>query len=180
MLKDIFLKIKERLKVRKMSGVEYARYRGVKVGEDCRVYSRKLGSEPWLIKIGNKVTVAPEVQFITHDGSTWLFIDDRGRRQLFRRIDIADNIFIGMKSIILPGVKIEKDVVVAAGSVVTKSIPSGVIVGGNPAKIIGDFYAYEKKVLETYIANSEIDFSKDYKQRTIESLDPSFKEYLRK
>lgn len=170
----------EKMKTRKMSGVEYARYKGVKVGQNCRFYSRKLGSEPWLIEIGDKVTIAPEVQFITHDGSTWLFSDSKGRRQLFRRISIGDNVFVGMGCILMPGVKIENEVIVAAGSVVTKSIPKGAIVGGNPAKIIGDYDQLKENVLNNYISDSDIDFSKDYRTRTEESLDNTFKKFLGK
>ena len=50
---------------------------------------------------------------------------------------IGKNVWIGAQSFILSGVKIEEGAIVAAGSVVTKSIPSCAIVGGNPAKIIG-------------------------------------------
>jgi len=54
----------------------------------------------------------------------------------FSPIIIEDNVWIGAKSIILSGVVIEKGSIVAAGSVVTKSVPQNVIVGGNPAKVI--------------------------------------------
>jgi len=49
---------------------------------------------------------------------------------------IKDKTWIGMNSIILKGVTIEKGSVVAAGSVVTKDVPPDTLVGGNPAKII--------------------------------------------
>lgn len=176
-MKSIINSFREKLKTRKMSGVEYARYKGTSVGENCRILSRFLGSEPWLIKIGNKVTVAPKVQFITHDGSTWLFSDEKGRRQLFRRIIIGNNVFVGMGSTIMPGVKIEDEVIIAAGSVVVKSVPKGVIIGGNPAKIIGDYEKYKKNVLENYISNSEIDFEQKYRDMTLEAMDDSFKDY---
>ncbi|MDF0708335.1 acyltransferase [Flagellimonas okinawensis] len=161
------------------SNIEYARHLGVEIGENCRIYIRDFGSEPWLIKIGKKVTVTHGVRFINHDGSTWLISDEKGRRQLFRRIEIGNNVFIGMNSIILPGIHIGDNVIIAAGSVVTKSIPSGYIVGGNPAKIIMDFDSYEKKVLESYVSNQELDFSKDYKNRVLEIVDESFKADLK-
>ena len=161
-----------------MSGVQYAKYKGVEVGNDCRVYTRFFGSEPWLIKIGNKVTVSPKVQFITHDGSTWLFEDEKGRRQLYRRVEIGNEVFIGMDSIIMPGVRISSNVIVAAGSVVVKSVPSGTIVGGNPAKIIGDYYNYKERVLANYKSNSEIDFNEDYQTRTEKALDKTFKDLM--
>ena len=49
---------------------------------------------------------------------------------------IGNNSVIGVRSIILPGVKIGNNVIVGAGSVVTKDIPDNSIVAGNPAKII--------------------------------------------
>lgn len=51
-----------------------------------------------------------------------------------------DNCFIGSHSVILEGVRIGPKAIVAAGAVVTKDVPEGSIVGGNPAKVIGSFY----------------------------------------
>ena len=55
---------------------------------------------------------------------------------LLQSVEIGNNCWIGARSIICPGVKIEDGVVVAMGSVVTKSVPKGAIVGGNPARIL--------------------------------------------
>lgn len=66
----------------------------------------------------------------------------------FGKVVIGDYVCIGTNALILPGVTIGDHVLVAAGTVVTKSIPSGVVVAGNPAKIIctiDDFYARNKK-----------------------------------
>jgi acetyltransferase-like isoleucine patch superfamily enzyme len=62
------------------------------------------------------------------------------------KVYIGKNCWIGARSVICPGVKIEEGSIVAAGSVVTKSVPKCAIVGGNPAKIIGyrDKETYEK------------------------------------
>lgn len=51
-------------------------------------------------------------------------------------IFIEDDVFIGMQTLILKGVTIGKNSVIGAGSVVTKSIPAGVIAAGNPARVI--------------------------------------------
>ncbi|MEX3937108.1 DapH/DapD/GlmU-related protein [Paraburkholderia phymatum] len=53
-----------------------------------------------------------------------------------RRVTIASDVWIGANSIVLPGVRIGTGAVVAAGSVVTKDVPAGAIVGGNPARVI--------------------------------------------
>jgi acetyltransferase-like isoleucine patch superfamily enzyme len=49
---------------------------------------------------------------------------------------IGNNCFIGINSIIMPGVTIGNEVIIGAGSVVTKNIPDNCIAAGNPAKII--------------------------------------------
>lgn len=54
----------------------------------------------------------------------------------FGKVSIGNNCYIGAFSQIMPGVTIEDNVLVAAGSVVTKSVPKGYVVGGNPARII--------------------------------------------
>lgn len=63
-------------------------------------------------------------------------------------ITIEDNAVIGARSIILYNVTIGRNAVVAAGSVVTKNVPPYTIVGGNPAKVIGDTRELLKKRLE--------------------------------
>jgi acetyltransferase-like isoleucine patch superfamily enzyme len=170
--KELFIRLTK-------SGVKYARYKGVQVGDNCRVYTRNFGSEPWLISIGDKVTVTSGVVLLTHDGSTWLMNDEKGRRYLYRRIEIGNNVFIGVNSIVMPGVKIEDYVIIAAGSIVTKSVPSGVIIAGNPAKIIGNYEDYKKGVLNKYISDKDIDFNLDYQSRIEMVLDNSFKKYLK-
>src|SRR5690606_18074484 len=153
-------------------------YKGVKVGNDCRILTTSLGTEPWMISIGNKVTITSGVRLLTHDGASWLFNDEKGRRHLYRPVKIGNNVFIGSNAIIMPGVVIEDNVIVAAGSVVTKSIPSGFIAGGNPAKIIGKFDDYKKRVLEDYISDKDIDFSKDFRARIEEVIDEVNKPFM--
>lgn len=55
-------------------------------------------------------------------------------------VHIGNDVWIGGSSIILPGVTIGNNVIVAAGSIVTKDIPDNVIVAGNPAKIIKELH----------------------------------------
>ena len=79
----------------------------------------------------------------------------------------------------MPGVVIENNVVVAAGSVVTKSVPRGVVIGGNPARIIGSFDTYKKRVLENYITGDDINYELDYKERILKILDSKAKPFLK-
>lgn len=158
-----------------LGNIFYAKKMGVKIGSGCRLYVKKFGSEPFLIEIGNNVTITQDVKFITHDGSTWLIRDAKGRRYLFRRIIIRDNVFIGMNSIIMPGVSIGNNVIVAAGSVITKSVPSGVVIGGNPAKTIMMYEDYKQRVLDSYISDVDMDYSLSYQERILKILDKVMK-----
>lgn len=160
-------------------GVKYAREIGVGVGENCRIYTREFGTEPFLICIGNNVTVTSGVRFITHDGSGSLVIDEKGRRFYFAKIYVGNNVMIGVNSIILPGVKIDDNVIIAAGSVVTKSIPENSIVAGVPAKIIGSFNDFKEKALCDWVSPIELDSSKPYKERILEVVDIKFKPHLK-
>ncbi len=53
-----------------------------------------------------------------------------------KAVEIADDVWIGTRALILPGVSIGKGAIIAAGAVVTKDVPDYAIVGGNPAKVI--------------------------------------------
>ncbi len=87
--------------------------------------------------IGNDVLIGPGVQIITatHNFSKLdIPINKQGDSQY--KVNIGNDVWIGTNAIILPNVTIENHVIVAAGSVITKDVPTNAIVGGNPAKII--------------------------------------------
>jgi NDP-sugar pyrophosphorylase family protein len=127
-------------------GVPAARWMGVTVGAGCRVYSGDFSTEPWLVTIGDRVTVSVRVQFLPHDGVGWLFSDERGRRYRYGPIAVGDDVFIGAGAIIMPGVAIGNRCVVGAGSVVTKSVPEGSVVFGNPATVQRSYDDLERTV----------------------------------
>jgi acetyltransferase-like isoleucine patch superfamily enzyme len=122
-----------------------ARKAGAVIPDDCRFSGRaSFGSEPYLVAIGPNVDIANEVAFVTHDGGTHVF-DHLERYQKvikFGRINILENCVIGHRAILLPGVTIGPNSVVAAGSVVTRSVPPGVLVAGNPAKPVMTVHQY--------------------------------------
>lgn len=126
---------------------KYARYLGVKIGDDCDIQKVSFGSEPYLIEIGNDVQITDGTKIFNHGGARVLrkkYPD----MDFFGKVIIGNNVYIGNNSLILPGVVIGSNVLVAAGSVVTKSIPDNVVVGGNPAKILSTLENFELKVLE--------------------------------
>ena len=84
------------------------------------------------IHIGENTLVAGDVKILSHDHCKRV-----GNNQPFlTHTYIGKNCFIAVNAIILPGVKIGDEVIVGAGAVVTKDVPSKTVVAGNPAKII--------------------------------------------
>lgn len=151
-----------------LKGSTYAgRAQGVKIGEECRIYT-SFGNEPWLISIGDRVTVTSGVQFITHDGATWLLRDAKGRRYRYAPIEIGSDVFIGANSIILPGVRIGNRVIVAAGSVVSRSIPDNCVVAGVPARFVKTFDEYESRGLASF--RSDADYRGKTRRQQIDTI----------
>ncbi|WP_213422576.1 acyltransferase [Bhargavaea massiliensis] len=99
------------------------------------------------IKIGSNVVFGPEVFVWSadhhYDSDTYIPYDEKVIKKI---IEIEDNVWIGAHAKILPGIKIEEGAIVAMGSVITKNVPKGAIVGGNPARILKyrDLEKYER------------------------------------
>lgn len=126
-------------KWRNRLGIRRAVKNGLQIGGNVRVMSGcSFGSEPYLVKIGNNVTLSSGVAFITHDGGTWIFRDEAEYRGITRYgpIRIGDGCFIGARSIILPGVRIGERSLIGAGSVVVNDIPLDTVAAGVPARVL--------------------------------------------
>ncbi len=94
-------------------------------------------TDPAYMRIGNNCAIS-SCTLLGHDGVIRIINNKYGKRiDSVGKIDIRDNSFVGHGAIVMPGVTIGPDSIVAAGSVVTKDVPPGVVVGGVPAKIIG-------------------------------------------
>ena len=126
--------------------IKKLREEGITIGKGTCIFSNINSSEPYLIEIGDNCTISTEVSFITHDASVGVFAGKNIYSDICGRIKVGNNCFIGCKAIILYGVSIPDNTIVAAGSVVSKTITEpGCIVGGNPAKVIGRVEDYLKK-----------------------------------
>jgi maltose O-acetyltransferase len=88
------------------------------------------------VSIGAKTQIGPNVQIYTADHPR----DPASRSaglEFGRPVQIGGNVWIGGAAIILPGLSIGDNAIVGAGSVVTRNVPAGATVAGNPARIVG-------------------------------------------
>ena len=124
-----------------------ARHMGVTIGKNCLIDTRNWSSEPYLITIGNNVQVTRGVSIHTHGGGNAVR-EKHPDFDVFGKVVIEDWAYIGAHSQIMPGVTIGRGALVAAGSIVTKSVAPGTVVGGNPARYIctvKEYYERSKK-----------------------------------
>ena len=78
------------------------------------------------VHVGAQTYIAFEARILCHDRTRGLYVHTR----------IGRNCFVGGRSLILPGVEIGDNCVIGAGSVVTRSVPPGSLVAGNPARVL--------------------------------------------
>lgn len=131
---------------------KYARKIGVNILGRIRIYGKcSFSTEPWIITLGDNVHITDNVRFVTHDGGTLLFRDLEPSLEITKPIVVGDNVYIGVNSIILPGVTIGSNVIIGAGSVVSKDIPSNSLAVGVPARVIKTSDEYFEKLKKNSI-----------------------------
>lgn len=107
-----------------------------------------------MLELGNNVCVSTDVVFVTHDHSFYHVYPGHG--DLLGKIVIGDNCFIGENAVIMYGVTLSSNIIVAAGAVVTKSFSqANIIIGGNPAKIIGTWEDFLNKNINNWFKTKE-------------------------
>lgn len=117
-------------------------------GENCEIHpSVGIGSEPYLIKMGNMVKITDGVKFFNHDGGMYVIRNLGWNTDADKMgvIVIGDNVFIGQNAIIMPGVKIGSNVIIGAGSLVSKDVPDNSVAAGVPANVKGSIEEYYNK-----------------------------------
>jgi maltose O-acetyltransferase len=111
------------------------KFEDVRIGNNVQINER---SRLRNVEIGNDVMIAPDV-YVLHSGHCF---DTRERSMRFQAEKyfpptvIEDDVWLGARAIIMPGRRIGRGAIVAAGAVVVKDVPRYTIVGGNPAKEI--------------------------------------------
>ena len=135
--------------------ISYLKKCGVKIGDNFRIFNDVRTIEidltrPSLITIGKNVAINRNFSLLTHDFVSGVFLN------LYSdfvpssgAVVIGNNVHFGMNCTVLRGVTIGDNCFIAAGSVVTRDIPTGSIAGGVPAKVLcslDDYYAKRKSL----------------------------------
>ncbi|KAB0331703.1 MULTISPECIES: acyltransferase [Janthinobacterium] len=143
--------IKKMLAARRVRRFEQMlRGRGVALGENIRWGNLKTISidvtRPTLLEIGAGTTINSGTEILTHDFVTNLFLDLHGDFvNSSGKVVIGRNVYFARNCTVLKGVTIGDNCVIGYGAVVTRDVPSGAIVAGNPARIVGNVEQYYEK-----------------------------------
>lgn len=134
---------------------------GVTIGDDCEICTDVvLGSEPYLISLGDKVRITSGCKFITHDGGVWVLRNKYNKPDidLIRGIKIGNNVHVGINTIIMPGVTIGDNCIIGCCAVVTKDIPDNSVAAGVPARVIKTIDDYYNKHSKDFVLTKQMDF----------------------
>ena len=133
-LQQLYIKVLEKGSDRMR--IRYLRQQGMKIGMDCHINTMSFSTESYLIEIGDHVAIAANTDFITHDGAIWCFRDEWKNADIFGKIKIGNNVFIGNNCTILPNTVIGNNCIIGAGSIVRGQFPDNSVIIGNPAKVV--------------------------------------------
>ena len=144
----------------KIDPIKCSRYMGVTIGRNCRIYGNSpnmWGTEPFLITIGNNVFITDGCKFINHDGGTLILRKDTPDLELTAPITIGDDVYLGIESIVMPGVTIGSKVIAGARSIITKDVESNSVIVGAPAKRIKSVDQYHEEIKQRSLNIGHLD-----------------------
>jgi acetyltransferase-like isoleucine patch superfamily enzyme len=128
--------------------IRYLRKQGVRIGEGTIFFGRPFIdlTHPCLVEIGKNCVITHNVTLLTHGFDICVLREKYGESfESTAKVMLEDNVFVGLGSIILKGVRIGKNTIIGAGSVVTHDIPANSVAAGNPCKVIMSLDEYYKK-----------------------------------
>jgi serine acetyltransferase len=153
----------------KRDPIGYHRRQGVRIGARLDLiggHPKTFGSEPYLVTVGDDVTISSGVTFVTHDGGLRVIRGEHPNAFYYAPIVVGDRAFIGAGAWLLPGVRIGDRSVVGACAVVTRDVPPDTVVAGIPARPIKSVVDYVAAHVEDWIDTSGL--SPIEKRRTLE------------
>jgi acetyltransferase-like isoleucine patch superfamily enzyme len=128
----------------KKRGVKIKNYKTVYLAPNVLIDT----SFPEYVTIGDHAYITRGAKIIAHTAFTPLTQKIVGHEYILSRVVIEDGAYIGVNAVVLPSVRVGRCAIIGAGAVVTKDVPPYSIVGGIPAKIIGDISRLGKKLKE--------------------------------
>lgn len=152
--------------------VRYLRRQGMRIGPHAALLTRveNFGTEPWLVELGARVSVAAGAVFVTHDGASRVFREripgGSAYGNAFAPIRVGDDSMIGLYAILMPGVTVGPRSIVGAGSLVTRDVPPDTVVGGSPARVLCSVEQYERRYRERMIPGLSSDRAELRRQLT--------------
>lgn len=187
MIKNMIKKIIWGYKASSEEYIQHLRSVGFSIGDDVTIYAptKTFIDEqyPWMVSIGSHVRITEGVKILTHDYS-WSVLkaadnDDKGIiLGASGEVNIGNNVFIGMNSIITRNVRIEDNVIIGAGSIVTKDCQKNSIYAGNPAKYIMSLEDFERKRKELQFFEAKKLVKNYYKRYGFYPEEDIFDEYF--
>jgi len=139
--------------------IDFLRKKGATVGEGTMFFgSVEIDmTRPCLIEIGKNCVLTDGVRVLTH-GFDWVVLKNKYHEVLGSsgKVVIEDNVFIGNDSIVLKGVRIGKNTIIGAGSLVTHNIPSNSVAMGHPCKVKMSISEYYEKRKREYIEEAKL------------------------
>jgi acetyltransferase-like isoleucine patch superfamily enzyme len=132
--------------------------KGVAIGKGTQFFGKPLIdlTRPYLVEIGRNCVFTENVKLLTH-GFDWSVLREKFGEVIASsaKVVIEDNVFIGMSTIILKGVRIGENTIIGAGSVVTHDIPANSVAAGNPCRVIMTIEDYFRKRKEEYVEEAK-------------------------
>lgn len=149
-IKKIYRKIIYKEKSDSESYIKFLKNKGITIGKNCRFFDSTSNiidtQNPYMITIGDNVKITSNVIILTHDYSWSVLAYIKGEMLGgIGKVDIGNNVFIGMGTIILKNTEIGDNVIIGAGSIVSGKIQSNSVYAGNPAKKIMNIEEFYEK-----------------------------------